>query len=323
MDQSILFAYDFNGKGSGHKINSDQVSTKIKEKKLAWVHLDLNHPETENWLIKELNYLDPFVVKALLAEETRPRITQINEGLLITLRGVNLNDNADAKDMVSIRLWIDKYRIISLQRRQLKAVQDIQNRLLAHQGPKEAGEFLGFLLEHLFERMEPILSDLETRTDNIEEKIIETPDTRLRKDIINIHRQSIIFHRYIVPQRDAIRQILFSTLTWINTSHKNHLQEIDNHATRYSENLVALRERAQVIKDELANVMNQKVTRNTYILSIVSAIFLPLGFLTGLFGINVGGIPGSNNADAFWIFCSLLGLIIGFQIFIFRRLKWL
>ena len=49
----------------------------------------------------------------------------VGEGVLLILRGVILNENASPEDMVSIRLWIDPHRIISLQRRKLKAVGDL------------------------------------------------------------------------------------------------------------------------------------------------------------------------------------------------------
>ena len=63
-------------------------------------------------------------------------------------------------------------------------------------------------------------------------------------------------------------------------------------------------------------------TSNLYILSVIAAIFLPLGFLTGLLGINVGGIPGDQSPYAFAIFCGILSVLVILQILIFRKLKW-
>ena len=65
--------------------------------------------------------------------------------------------------------------------------------------------------------------------------------------------------------------------------------------------------------------MNKKM----YILSILSAIFLPLTFLTGLLGINVGGIPGANHENAFYIFIVILVCVVGCQFFIFKKNKWI
>jgi len=91
---------------------------------------------------------------------------------------------------------------------------------------------------------------------------------------------------------------------------------------RYIEELEAIRERAQIVKDELSNILTEKLNKNMYVLSIIGAIFLPLGFLTGLLGINVGGIPGANYENAFSIFLAILFIIVFIQVFIFKKYKW-
>jgi zinc transporter len=59
-----------------------------------------------------------------------------------------------------------------------------------------------------------------------------------------------------------------------------------------------------------------------FVLSVVAAIFLPLGFLTGLLGINVGGIPGSENTYAFSIFILILIAVVILQVWVFKKKKW-
>ena len=322
MSSPILLAYDFDGEGGGQSVSDKAISRELKKETLAWVHLDLGHPDTKPWLDKEISYLDPFVVDALLAEETRPRIAEIGNGALIILRGVNLNENADPEDMVSIRLWIDPARIISVQRRQLKAVPDIEERIKAGKGPKDAGQFINMLISRLTERMAPVLLELDEETDNVEEKILENPDTILREQIIGIRKEAIILRRYMAPQKDAIGQLRLSDLPWIGVPHKRHLQESYDHLMRYVEDLDAIRERAQIVKDELANILADRLNRNLYVLSVIAAIFLPLGFLTGLLGINVGGIPGVENPYAFYIFSGILLVLVGLQILLFKKLKW-
>ena len=322
MSEHIFLAYGFDGKGGGTPLEGDAISQQIKDDALAWVHLDASHPDSKNWLEKEIAYLDPFIIEALLAEETRPRMTQIDDGVLLILRGVNLNENADPEDMVSIRLWVDKHRIISVRRRKLKAVWDIEEKLKAGKGPKDSGQFISMLASRLFERMEPVLTALDETTDDIEEKVLESADIALREDIVHVRKQAIMFRRYMAPQRDAIGQLRMADIEWLNDTHKRHLQEAYNHVTRYVEDLDAIRERAQIVKDELANILADKLNKNMYVLSVIAAIFLPLGFLTGLLGINVGGMPGAENSDAFYIFCGILVGIVGIQVLLFKKMKW-
>ena len=65
------------------------------------------------------------------------------------------------------------------------------------------------------------------------------------------------------------------------------------------------------------------MNRNMLLLSVITAIFLPIGALTGLLGINVGGMPGADSPVAFWIVVGLILLISIGLLWIFRRLKWI
>jgi zinc transporter len=122
------------------------------------VHLNAYHSYTAAWLRREVGYLEDFVVHILLAVETRPRILSVGEGVLLILRGANLNDNASPEDMVSIQLWIDPHRIISFQRRKLKAVGDLAANIEVGQGPVDCAGFITTVIGLLFARMAPAVT---------------------------------------------------------------------------------------------------------------------------------------------------------------------
>ncbi|MFT5113486.1 MAG: zinc transporter [Parasphingorhabdus sp.] len=322
MPDHLLHSYQFDGKGGCVQVSNINFQDDSNSHNPIWIHLEADHPETKSWFESNAPFLDSFVVDALLAEETRPRMVQIDDAILLNLRGVNLNDIDDPQDMVSIRLWMDEGRIISVRRRKLKAVQEVVDKLGNGIGPKSSSEFLCTLVSLLFDRMSVTISALDDRTDNIESELLEASTSQQRADIVNIRKQAIMFRRYIAPQRDAISQLRSADYIWISDSQRTRLQENLNEVTRFVEDLDAIRERAQIIKDELANMLADKLNRNMYVLSVIAAIFLPLGFLTGLLGINVGGIPGVDNNNAFWIFTGLLVLVVVLQIWIFKKFKW-
>lgn len=76
---------------------------------------------------------------------------------------------------------------------------------------------------------------------------------------------------------------------------------------------------AQIVKDELANALSDKMNKNLYMLSVISAIFLPLNFLIGLLGTNLGGILRAESDNAFYAICLLMTAVIAVQIFILKR----
>jgi zinc transporter len=88
-----------------------------------WVHLDRTDPTSQRW-VRSLG-LDPLVVSGLLDENTRPRITRVGNGLLATLRGVNLNPGADPTDLIALRIWAAPGRVLTLHMFRLASVRSV------------------------------------------------------------------------------------------------------------------------------------------------------------------------------------------------------
>lgn len=324
MDEEdfIVFACRLNGDGAATPLEKGDLPKELNNNSPTWVHLRADHPDTRPWLEQYVGDLDHIILDALLAEETRPRVTEYEQGAMMILRGVNLNENAQPEDMVSVRIWIDQYRIITLRKRKLKAIVDMRDRLESGNGPHNSGAFLAQMTRGLFARMEPVIADLDERTDNIEERVIIAPDVKERQEIVDIRKKAIMLRRYIMPQKDVIANLRMSKLSWIKNEQIRIIQESYDRVTRFSEDLDMIRERAQIVKDELSNALADRLNHNMYVLSVIAAIFLPLGFLTGLFGINIGGMPGVDSPAAFGIFSISLMVLVAIQIWFFKKMKW-
>lgn len=288
---------------------------------LLWVHLDYKSEESHHWL-EQQSRLDVPVLEALLAEDTRPRFFVHGSGLLIILRGVNLNPGAEPDDMVSLRVWIEPGRIISMRHRKVMAVDDLRLEIVQGEGPKTEGEFLAQLTGKLSLRMAESLDNLSEQVDELEEDVFEHKDKPMRTVISELRRQIIGLRRYLVPQKDVFIRLQTEKIDWITPDDQAALRETADRLTRYVEDLDAAKERTAVAQDEMESQMSSRMNKTMYLLSIVTVIFLPLGLLTGLLGINVGGIPGAENPYAFVFVCSLLVGVSIMQIIIFRRIRW-
>jgi len=319
---AIFFAYAFDGKGGASLLDTAPILTYgILPGEQYWVHLFLDNPATQPWLEK-YSGLDPSIIAALMQPISRPRITEFDDGALIILRGVNTNIDEEPEDMVSIRFYVDKKRIISVRKRKLSAVHDLREAFMRCRGPKTTGEFVSMLAENLCTRMEPTFNLLNEEMDDVEASALESPETVLRETIADVRKQAIIFHRYLAPQRDVLARIRMSEHRWLQSADRKNIMESYDRITRYVEDLDAIRQRAQIVHDEVAFALSARLNKNTFVLSIVSAIFLPLTFITGLLGMNVNGIPHADSSRAFIVVTALLTLTAGFQVFLLRRMRW-
>jgi zinc transporter len=317
-----LYSLLLDGKGGARPLTPDEVAAWSPDQGVLWMHLDYTNPDDRQWL-ETVSGLDPLVVEALLVEETRPRATSFDDGLLIALRGVNLTPGAEPDDMVAIRLWVDRERIVSTRRRRLLSVVDVVEQLTSGKGPTGAAQCLVELIDRLVARMSDTVDLFEDRVAELEDQILEANSTAMRFELATLRRQAITLRRYLAPQREALARLNTAMADWLDDSDQLQLREVSDRLVRHIEDLDAVRERAAVVQEELLSRMSEQMNSRMYVLSVVAAIFLPLGFLTGLLGINVGGIPGEGNALAFWFFIAMLVLVVILQVLIFRWRKWL
>lgn len=318
----LIAGYILDGNGGGRAVDWPEIRAWTPDQGVLWIHLDREGAEAARWLQEESGF-GPIRVEALLALETRPRSVAHKDGLLVTLRGVNLNPGADPDDMVGIRLWVDASRVISVRRRRLMAIQDIRDQIEDGRGPGGAGDFLALLAARLADRMAPVIDDMDDVVDGLEDELLIAEKREIRHKLRILRRQVIGLRRYLSPQRDALSRLITEDQPWMDAVHKARLREVADRTIRYVEDLDEVRDRAAVVQDELMNQLAERMNKTMYLLTVVASVLLPLGFVTGLLGINVGGIPGAENKMGFAIVCGMLAGLLAFEVWLFRWLKWI
>jgi len=318
IDRALIYGYVFGRSERAEAVKSRGVQEWQPGSGWLWVHLDRTSDQTTKWL-HDSAHLDPLAIEALLAEEPRPRCVAIGDGLLIILRGVNLNVGADPEDMVSIRMWIDANRVISLRARKLMAASDLRDAIERGDAPASPGALLVEIAGLLIYRMGPVLDTLNDAVDEVEVSVLDSPSQELRSKLSRLRRQAISLRRFLAPQREVIARLQTERTRLLSDLNRSVLREVADRLTRYIEELDSARDRAAVTQEELGGRISDQMNKNMYLLSIVAGVFLPLGLLTGLLGINVGGIPGVDNPWAFWIVCAGLVALSGAAYMLFRR----
>lgn len=317
----LIHAYLLDGAGGGRRLEMADIESWTPEQGILWTHFDYTSEDARQWLRSSAG-LEELVADALLTEETRPRATAIDDGLLLALRGINMNSGAEPDDMVAIRLWVDEQRIISTRERVLFSVRDIAERLDAGKGPAGAADFLIALADRLVWRITDTVDKCEDLVADLEDQVLESGSKSLRLHLATLRRQTISLRRYLAPQRDALAKLITEKIPWFDDGNRLKLREVSDRLIRNIEDLDAVRERAAVTQEELLSRLSDQMNTRMYVLSVVAAIFLPLGFLTGLLGINVGGIPGAENPGAFLLFLVFLVGIVAAQVLLFRLKNW-
>lgn len=314
----LLFALTLDGRGGASTVGWLDAERWSPDNPPLWLYLDRTAPGIQAWL-RGRSDLHPVAAGALLEEETRPRCAMIGGGLLLILRGVNLNPGAQDDELISVRLWTDGRRIVSLRRVPLASERDVRALLEAGKGPMSCHGVMVALAEQLGLRMQDTLQALTDGVDDLERQMIDTQARLdLRRRLGVIRRRAIRYKRHLAPQREALSSLAVLAADRFDEEVALKLREAQNRFQRYVEELEEVREHAAVVQDELTHLREERLNRNMYLLTIVAAIMLPLTVVTGLLGANVGGIPGGESEWGFaWVVGVLTGLVAA-QIAAFR-----
>ena len=320
----LIFGRVLDGAGGGRRISWAQAQgwAPAAANEVLWLHIDRTAPDLPSWLATVLKASET-TCEVLLSNETRPRAFREHDAVVTVLRGVNLNAGAEPVDMIAMQIWADADRVITFRRRRLQTPRDVLAEIDAGSGPKTAGDLLTRLVELLVAKMSQTIVTLNGRIDAMETTARKADPETLVSEIAEVRRDCLGLKRYMSPQHEALSEVQAAAPAWMSAENLRDVRETVDRLRRYLDDLDVSKESALVLQDDLntrsANRMNEKM----YMLAIVAAIVLPLSVVTGLLGINVGGMPGVNSAAAFWITVGLLVVLLSVQFWIFRRLKWI
>lgn len=321
--EGLIFACLLDGKGGAERIGWEGVESWTPTHPPLWLHVNSGSERVRRWLPTDGGLTEP-TAGAMLSQESRPRSFHGSKGFVAILRGVNLNPGSEVEDMVSLHIWSDGHRLITVREEKLRTVRDVYEELVTKkEGPETVPALFIELIDHLTDRIGAIVELYDDQLDAMEERTERDDPAELRQQLGDLRQEVVGVRRFLAPQREALNRLMADPPAWLDQRMLLDLRETTDRTQRHIEEIDVARERALVLKDDVANRLSEQMNRNMYVLSIVAAIFLPLSFLTGLLGINVGGMPGVDDGGAFWLTCAILGVLLVVELVIFRWLKWL
>lgn len=286
-----------------------------------WLHIGAAHAQAATFL-QDLG-MPPHAAAALLAEEVRPRYEQQGDNSLIILRGITNIPGPTPDDLASIRLYVTPQGLVSAGRRPSQVMGDLKTHLRAGDGPESVAEMVTMLLAAINDALEPVLQDVEDMVESYEEKLLSDIQDIPRTELAGLRKEISQYRRHLSPQRDVLNRLAHSNASWLAADARWQVQEASDRTTRFIEDLDNLHERSEIVTDAVLNAQSMRLNKNLYLLSLITVVFMPLTFITGLLGMNVEGIPGAEHPNAFLTIVGLSGALMLAQVLLFRLHRWL
>ncbi|ACY84619.1 zinc transporter ZntB [Edwardsiella piscicida] len=315
-----IYALQLDGQG-GCRALTDHTQASLAQP--AWLHLDYREAPIRDWLATTPLLPDP-LRQSLSGESLRPRLTRQGEGVLITLRSIHLDPAADTHPdpWVVLRMYVTGSLILTSAHRDSAMLAPVVEELQGGSGAVNGAGLLVAIADALVDQLSDAIDARHDCIIDMEDRLLDQQFPP-RGELAMLRKQLIVMRRYLAPQRDVLARLACERLGWLGDDDRRRLQDIADRLGRGLEDLDSCIARTALLADEIASQVADALNRRTYTMSLLAMLFLPATFLTGLFGVNLGGIPGSESPLAFVLFCLLL-LILAFCVVIgLKRSKWL
>ena len=288
---------------------------------LRWVHLTTNGEHAQAWLTDEAGAPD-YIVDALTTTESRPRCDAVGDGAFLNLRGRSSEEMTSSDPLASMRIWARAGRVVSVARKPLVAV-DAVVKAIESGAIRDPGDLIAAFAGAITEELDPEVGELGDQLDDCEADLDPDKVFALRRDVTRVRVAAIGYRRFLVPQRAALEKLAGLPCDWLQDDDRLHLNAAADRAARMAEELEAIRERSALMHEALTDLRAEQIDSRALVIAIAAMVFLPLTFLTGLYGMNVKGLPFAEEPWAFDAIAGLCALIAAGIVIYFLQRHWL
>ena len=321
LGQGLVFAIGFDADGTGRDLEVKDAEQRLAQRRgVVWIHLDLNTTPAKHW-VETQGWLPDGAKEWLLTRETYARIETTAQGVT----GI-LTDFCHELEAVDWRpghlhFYADDHAIVTARRHPLAAVERARKAVAQGVTATTGLSVLVRIVESLGRLLEGATDALERSIEQAEDQIERDEPERLRQSLGEVRKRAILLYRHLHREERVFSRLCAKPPPWICSDDLAGLREGLEYLGRTAEDLDTVQLRSRLLQDELAARLAEATNRNVYVLSILSAVLLPMSLIAGMFGMNLGGLPGLNSPLGFWVVSLVIVVVGGLTLLILRWRK--
>lgn len=272
----------------------------LDESSFLWLHFNLSHTGALPWLKQHAGLSDGFF--EMLSDGLHStRIERTEEALIAVINDVHFDFSFDPSDISTLWINVEQHLVITARRQPLRSVDKLREEVKRGQPLRSAVE----LLEHLLRAQADVLVDIvrgvTERLDHIEDQLLANRLDHKRARLGALRRLLVRLQRLLAPEPAALFRLLQHPPGWMTELDVQELRQSSEEFSVVLRDMTTLQERIKLLQEEIAAQVNEDNNRSLFVLTIVTVLALPINIITGLLGMNVGGVPLAQHERGFWV----------------------
>ena len=292
---------------------------------VVWADMDRPTPE-ESRILTNVFRFHELAVEDAVAEILHPKVESYGDYLYLILHGIDFNPREHRFRTQDVDFFLGPNYLVTVHpgvSRSIGKVGDAvaRNARVLAEGP---AALLHRIVDTMVDNYRPEVDKLQDRLDRLEKEVFEQPRAQLARRILDFKRDVASLRRVVNPQRDVVARLARREFPFISEQLSYRFRDVHDHLVRLSDEAMFFQDRITSLLDAHLSTVSNQLNGVMKILTVIATIFMPLTFITGLYGMNVD-LPhfGLGANVFFWVLLMLMLGVSGGMLFWFRHRRWI
>lgn len=293
----------------------------------VWVWVDLDRPTPEDArVLTDVFHFHDLAVEDAMSEMHHPKVESYGDYLYLILHGIDFSAKEHCFRTRDIDFFLGPNYLVTVHPGVSRSIGKVSD--LCRRNDRVLGEGAGDLLYRIVDTMvdnyRPEVEELSDRLDTLEKEVFDRPDPKMVRDILEFKRDVASLRQVVLPQRDSVGRLARREFPLINEALSYRFRDVHDHLVRMADEAMFFQDRVTSILDAHLSTVSNQLNAVMKVLTIIATLFMPLTFITGMYGMNVPlpHFPGGADAQFWWVMGIMLSMS-GAMLWYFRRRRWI
>lgn len=318
----------------------DYDGLKIEEKRIEDINICKTYKETDTvtWIsvtgihesdkVEEIcNIFDihPLIQEDILNTQQRTKIEEFDNYLFVTFKNLFYSETLQGFDSEQISIILGKNFLLTFQETDSLLFTEIISRIHTAKGTirhKKADYLLYKILDTAVDQYFILIDRIGDMVEDIEEETMYYPNSKTSFKIQAIKKELLVLSKHILPMREALNKLEAGISDLIDVKNLNYYRDVYDHTFQAYDTIENHRSLLNDMMNIYYTTMSNRLNQVMKVLTIISTIFMPLSFLTGVFGMNFKHFPGIANPNGYYYFWGIVVVVFLGMIIYFKKKKW-
>ncbi len=269
--------------------------------------------------------IHPLILEDIADTNQRPKYEEYEKGNFVSIKALSFDKKTVKVKTEQISIYFNQGLLLSFQEDETDIFAAVRQRLQLGRGRirQQGADYLAYaLIDSIVDDYHQVINGIEEVIESLEDQLLSEPGNNLKSQIHHLKKELLIIRKSISPLREAISQFAKSDSPFIEDRTTIFVRDVYDHTVQVMDMIETYRDMLNGLQDLYLSEISFKMNQVMQVLAVVTTIFVPISFLTGLYGMNFENIPELQAKNGYFILLAVMFIIVISLLYYFKRKKW-